>query len=297
MASPELAWAIETIRNDRANAGVRDTHYDVHAARASVRPLDLPEPDGVVHEWIDIGALRAVWVTTPESDAARRMLCLHGGGYFSCSFETHRTLCAWIAQLCGVSVLFPEYRLAPEHKFPAAVDDAQAAYEHLLAHGPRGALGAASQVLVAGDSAGGGLAVSTLLRARRDRLAMPHGAILLCAMLDLDEHSSSFLQLTQRARDMVRHYVSWLPDLRHPEASQVLCDPSGFPPLLIQTGSADYCRDDNLRFAQRARAAGVDVTLQDWPDMIHVWQRFVPRLPEATQALADMAGWIEARRH
>ena len=294
MASAELAWVIDKVRADRAAAGVSDGHYDVARARASLQPIDLPNPEGTREHWFELGGMRAAWVTTPRTRASHRLLYLHGGGYFSGNWGSHRTLCGWLAHETGCAILFPEYRLAPEHKFPAAVDDAEAAYRHILAAGPDGAVGAPKTLVVAGDSAGGGLAVSTMLRARQHGLRLPDAAILLCAMLDLDERTSKFLQLTQRTRDMVRQYVRFLDDLRHPEASQMLCDPTGLPPLLIQTGSADYCRDDNLRFAQRAEAHGVHVTFEDWPDMIHVWQRFAPKLPEATQAIQRMESWLHA---
>lgn len=292
MASPELKWAIDKIAADRAAAGVRADVYDVAAARAANPPTDLPVPEGIRERWFEVEGVRCVWVTPRERDGDRRVVYFHGGGYCAAGYHSHRTLACWLAEHARAAVLFVEYRLAPEHRFPAQIDDGWTAYRHALAHGPDGPAAQGPAPHVAGDSAGGGLAVAIGLRARETGERMPTSIAALCGMLDFDESTSAFIQSAQRTREMTRSVVSRLSDLRHPWLSPVRADPRGLPPVLLQTGTADYCRDDSERFARVAQAAGVDTTLTIWPDMIHVWQRFAPRLPEATRALEEVAGFL-----
>lgn len=292
MASPELKWALDVGAANRAKAGVSDDFFDPLKARASLHALDLPMPAGGREERIEVNGLRCIWVTTPKSAPDRRMLMFHGGAYCAGSYDSHRTFVAWLAEATGYSILFPEYRLAPEHRFPAAVDDSETALRWIDSNGPGGRVGKARYIVVSGDSAGGGLSVASMLRARSRNFRMPDAALLICAMLDLDEKTSKFLQMNQRSRDIPRLYVAGLEDLAHPEASPILADLQGLPPLLLQTGTQDYCRDDSVRFARRARDAGIKTTLEEWPDMFHVWQRYAPKLPEANQALEAMGNWL-----
>lgn len=298
MPSRELEWAKQTIASDRELAGVSATHYDIRAARASLPESRLPLPEGTEIRQIVANDVTAYRVIAPGADVKRVIVYFHGGGFLVGGFHSHRPLAAWLSHKAGAAVLFAEYRLAPEHRFPAGVDDCFAVYRYALEHGPDGMEGEPESVFVGGDSAGGAMAVSTILKAREAGLRVPKGAIILCGMLDLDEETSRFLQLTQRSRDGVRMYVSQLKDLRNPLASPILADLSGFPPMLIQTGTADYCADENERFAEKAMSAGVEVDFENWPEMIHVWQRFAPKLPEAVEALERIGAWtrlIESR--
>jgi acetyl esterase/lipase len=149
------------------------------------------------------------------------------------------------------------------------------------------------RVFVGGDSAGGGIAIATLLHRRDSGAAMPVAGFALCGMLDVDETTSKFLQTNQRTRDSVRFIVASLKDLQHPYLNVLRADLVGLPPLLLQTGSDDYCRDDSIEFARRAEQAQVQVTLDIWPEMFHVWQRFAPRVPEALQALKAVAQFMD----
>lgn len=291
MASPELKWAIERINSDRAKAGVVAERYDVNAARASLPPTDLPLPEGTRTQYVMVDNVACYWVCAPGVDPDNRILYFHGGGYFGGNFASHRSLVGWLSKHAGASVLFPEYRLAPEHRFPAAVDDGWTAYRHLREHGPNGKA-TARRLAIAGDSAGGGLVISTMLKAREAGAPLPDAGVLICAMLDLDERTSKFLQMTQRTRDMVRQYVRFLDELKNPLASQMLADVRGLPPLLLQTGTDDYCKDDSVRFEHKANEAGVKATLEMWPEMIHVWHRFAPKLPEANEALQTVASFL-----
>lgn len=293
MASEQVQWAKSHIAQARAQAGVRDDFYDVHAARASLQPLDLELPAGLATQDIEAGQLRMRWLTVPGADPDRRIVYLHGGGYLAGGYHSHGPMLAWLAHEARAAVLYVDYRLAPEARFPAGLDDACQAVDLAFARGPAGTPSAGRpSVFVGGDSAGGGLAIGTLLRRRDAGQPAPAAAFSLCGMLDLDESSSKFLQSSQRTRDSARLVVSHLKDLQHPYLSVVRADLAGLPPLLLQTGSEDYCREDSLVLAERARAAGVDVTLQVWPAMFHVWQRFAPKVPEALQALREVADFL-----
>ena len=294
MASPELQWAIDTIARDRARAGVTADTFDPEAARASLPPSELPDPDGTAIREIDLDGLACFWIIPPGADSSRRLVYLHGGGYVTGSFRSHRPLVTWLAAAFGGVALFPEYRLVPESRYPAQLDDTTAALRHAFEHGPD-ARAPSHHVVAAGDSVGGALAIGAMLRRRDARDFLPAAAALFCAMLDLDERTSPFLASTRRMRDTARLYVDRLDDLTDPLANVMLADLKGLPPLLIQTGSADQCRPDCLRFAERARGDGVPVTLEDWPEMIHVWQRFAPKLPEARDALERAGAFL--RKH
>jgi len=292
MASPELAWAKEEIARSRARAGVSADYFDLRAARSSLpaSELELPEGTSIAYRLVD--GVACYWVCAPGADPDRRIVYLHGGAFLIGGFHSHRSLVAWLSRQSRASVLFVEYRLAPEHRFPAALEDTCVAMLHASEHGPDGARRPARSLFIGGDSAGGALALGATLKARREGRPVPDGSFVLCGMLDLDEETSKFLQMTQRSRDGVRQYVARLADLRDPLASPILADLTGLPPLLVQTGTDDYCSDDNIRFAERARSAGVAVSLEIWPEMIHVWHRFAPKLPEAMQALERIGAWM-----
>jgi acetyl esterase/lipase len=292
MASPELAWVIAKIAADRAAAGVVAERYDVMAARASLPAIQLAVPEGLREIATTGPGVPCTWVVPANAEPGRRIVYLHGGGFCAGGYHSHRCLAGWLAQATRAAVLFVGYRLAPEHRFPAGLDDATAALAWAYDHGPDGPA-PAHALFIAGDSAGAALAVSAMLQARAAHRPLPHAAALLCGMLDLDERTSTFLKQTQRTRDMTRQYVSWLADLENPLASPIIADLAGLPPLLVQTGTADYCREDCERFAARAAAHGVTTQLEVWPEMIHVWQRFAPKLPEALEALAQIAGFFD----
>jgi monoterpene epsilon-lactone hydrolase len=292
VASEELHSVKRIIAEDRARAGLTPDFYDVRAARASLPESRLPLPAGIrIRQLVTYGTT-CFRLSTPESDPSRVIVYLHGGGFLAGGFHSHRPLAAWLAHHAGATVLFPEYRLAPEHRFPAGAEDCFAAYCHALETDDEETGGKPRFLAVAGDSAGGALAAGIVLRAHAAGLRNPDALAILCGMLDLDEATSRFLELSQRSRDGVRLYVSCLKDLRDPLASPILADLGGFPPTFVQTGAEDYCADENRRFADKAREAGVDVVFEEWPAMIHVWHRFAPLLPEAVAALHRIGAWL-----
>lgn len=245
---------------------------------------------------VTIGAMQAEWVETATSDPARTLLYLHGGGYIVCSPDTHRPMVARLARASGARALLIDYRLAPEHPFPAAVEDAREAYRWLLAQGTR-----PSQIVVAGDSAGGGLTLALLLALKARGEPMPAAAVTLSPWTDLA--FTSWAHLTHEKRDPMlsvhgamlaaRHYLQdTVPT--EPLASPLYGDYAGLPPLLIHAGTHEILVDDSRRVAEKAAQAGVHVELEVWDRMPHVFQAF-PFLPEARRAVTEIGDFV--RRH
>jgi acetyl esterase/lipase len=298
MASPELVQVAAMLR---ASQPREDAPLDVPAFRAYLESIGAPRPPrGVAAVAAKVAGRPAEWLVPEGVDPAGspRLLYLHGGAYVSGSVHTHRGLAGRIARAAGCAAVVVEYRLAPEHPFPAAIDDALAALDEVATHGPPGVHGPASRLLVAGDSAGGGLTLATLLAARgRAKVA---AAVTISAWTDLACGAESYVTrrdadpfiVPHLAREAGRAYLAGH-DPRDPRASPLYGDLSGLPPLLMQVGDSEILLDDTLRFAQKARAAGVDVTCDVWPEMIHVWHAFP--LPEGQQAIARIGEFLRSR--
>lgn len=230
----------------------------------------------------------------PVPDRKRPMvLYLHGGGYYFCSPRTHRTITFELTARARAALFALDYRLAPEHPFPAALHDALAAYRALLAwHAP-------SSIVIAGDSAGGGLALATLVALRDAGEPLPAGAVLFSPWTDLAASGASIVSnhgqdpmfagsVIGRAAKLYLGDAS--PD--HPLVSPVYADLHGLPPLCIQVGSTEVLLDDSVRVAHNARMAGVTTQFRIWPDMPHVWQIYAPFLPEGRRALREAAQFV-----
>ena len=240
----------------------------------------------------------AEWVAARGGPAGRVLMYLHGGGYQLGSPATLRHLIGLLSAGASARVLSVAYRLAPEHPFPAAVEDALAAYRWLLAgqgRNPR-------RIAIAGDSSGGGLALGTLVALRDAGEALPVAAAVISPWTDLALTGES-LRTRAEAEVMVKPagmaetvalYLNGA-DPRHPYASPLYADLRGLPPILIHVGDAEVILDDSTRFADRAKAAGVDVTLEVWDEMPHVWHAFAGLLPEADQAVAGLGAWLDRR--
>lgn len=254
----------------------------------------LPVAQDVSFEPAQLGGVAALAVRAPGARNDAVLLYLHGGGYVIGSPQDYRALTADMARSSGLGTLVIDYRLAPEAAFPAAVDDTVAAYRALLDQGFP-----ASSVVLAGDSAGGGLAVAMLVAARDAGLPMPAGAALISPWADLG--CTAVSMTTKAAEDpsvthagllrLADHYLQQTP-AGHPLASPVHADLSGLPPLFIQVGSAEILLDDAMRLAATAAAAGVRVRLDAWPDMVHVWHLFASLLPEARAAIRDAGEFL-----
>jgi acetyl esterase/lipase len=254
--------------------------------------------DGTAVETVDVAGVPSEWVrpaVVVAPDAC--VLYLHGGGYVIGSCNTHRPLASHLGARAGLPVLVIDYRLAPEHPYPAAVDDALTAYDWLLARGFDPA-----RVVVAGDSAGGGLTLATLLALRARGRPMPALGVAISPWVDLTLSGDSMDSMGDRdpliTRPGLQRMADWYvgsADAADPIVSPLFGDPGGLPPLLIHAGEVEALRDDAVRFAARAAAAGVDVTLEVWPEMIHVWHVLGPGVPEAEAAVTRIAEFIAAR--
>ena len=241
-----------------------------------------------------VGGVAGEWLRPAGGRAAGTLLYLHGGGYFACSPQTHRPITGGFAKR-GLDVFAPDYRLAPEHPFPAAIDDAVAAYRGLLARGiPPG------QLVLGGDSAGGGLTLATLLSLRAAGDQLPAAAMLFSPWTDLAGTGETLRSNSRRDAmftgvGMERAADPYLAgaDARNPLASPLYADLHGLPPLMIHAGSYEILLDDSRRLAERARAAGVDVSMQTWPVVPHVWQLF--SMPESGQSLDAAAAFLKGK--
>ena len=256
----------------------------------------FPVAPDVKCEPVNAGGVKSEWVTAPGADAGRAVLYLHGGGYVIGSINTHRDFASRISRAAKARVLLIDYRLAPEHPFPAAVEDSVAAYRWMLAQGLK-----PSRIAVAGDSAGGGLTVATLVAIRDAKLATPAAGVCLSPWIDLEalgdsmKSKASVDPMVQKEGllEMAAHYLNGQ-DARSPLAAPLYADLAGLPPLLVQVGTAETLLDDSTRLAERARKAGVKVTLEPWNDMIHVFQVFAPMLDEGQQAIDKIGEFVRA---
>lgn len=291
MASLQAHLAVWIIkwRVKRRLKGVRDYRL----ARRILRPDPYKVPSAVRVTPAQLGGISGEWVEGPKPGEVT-LLYLHGGGYFGCSAESHRPITVAFA-LQGFRVFAPDYRLAPENPFPAAIEDATAAYRGLLAagHSPQ-------RIVVAGDSAGGGLALSLLLALRAAATPLP-AAALFSPWTDLAATGDSICTNARRCAlfngpdvgPTARYYLGEA-DPRNPLASPHYADLYGLPPLLIHVGADEVLRDDSTRLAERARAAGVQVEIKIWPVVPHAWQLAPHLIPEARQSLRESAAFLRA---
>lgn len=295
MLSPE---AQRVIAGMRATPSDDDLPIEESRRNWEADALKLELPTGTVVSKAVAGGIASEWVDTPRAVQHRVFLLLHGGGYNAGSPLTHRKLAAMIGIETGMRVLVPDYRLAPEHAFPAAVDDALDAYSWLtgaggIAHG---------NVVVGGDSAGGGLTLSLLLRLREAHRPMPRAAVLLSPWTDLTVSSPSYAtnrdrdpSITQEGLRRAGLMYAGDTDPADPMASPLFADVGGLPPLLIHVGGDETMLDDSRLFAERAQAAGVGVTYRMWPGLWHVHHHEAPEVPEAVEAIGDIGTFVRGQ--
>jgi len=299
MPSQAMQDSIEALRG-RRKAGAGQAPATLAQRRAAFVPGDRlhPVPDDVQVTEVSAGGVPAHWLTAPGAGPGRVLLFLHGGGYELGSLRSDGELAARLGRASGMRVLFPEYRLAPEHPFPAAIDDVLAAWRWLRTQG----LDAAS-LAVAGDSAGGGLAAALLVATRDAGQALPAAAVLMSPTVDL---TSSGASMTERADQdpistpaMLRQFAAGYlagADPTTPLASPLFASLAGLPPLLIQVGTADLLLSDSERLAAAAAQAGVDVTLQVGEGLPHVYQLLLGT-PEAAAATEQIGKFLRAWVH
>jgi monoterpene epsilon-lactone hydrolase len=274
----------------------RHPNPTVESRRASMEQIRERVAPDVRCEPLYAAGVRAEWIIPPEAASDRVVLYFHGGGYVIGSVNTHRAMIARIARAAKARALAIDYRLAPEHPFPAAVQDATESYRWLLSQGY-----VRRKVVIAGDSAGGGLTLALLTTLRRADDPMPAAAVILSPWLDLEGTGRSMISnvgkdQTIEGADLATMAKLYLgnADPTNPLASPLHADFHGFPPLLIQVGDAEVLLDDSIRVAHRAEGAGVKVDLEVWQEMVHVWQIYAKLLPEGQQAIDKIGNFIVA---
>jgi monoterpene epsilon-lactone hydrolase len=289
MADPEIAALRALIASRPRVMDIEQRRRDIN-----VRGRQFPMPSGVIVESVSAGGVAAEWTLTRDAAGDRAILYLHGGGYVIGSLDSHRHLVAEICRAATTRTLAIDYRLAPEHPFPAAVEDTVAAYRYLLDSGIR-----PSKIALAGDSAGGGLVVGAMLAIRAAGLTLPGCGWCISPWFDMEALGGSFIDRSaadptvQKAGilDMARLYLGDT-DPRTPFAAPLYGDLHGLPPLLIQVGASETLLDDSICFTRAAGAADTMVELQIWPEMIHVWHLYYPILGVGRRAIAKGGGFV-----
>jgi epsilon-lactone hydrolase len=289
MPSAAMRDLLEVLRAGQKAGPAPATVDEARATFAPAGPVH-PVPDDVLVSEVSAGGVRAHWLTAPGVDPDRVLLFLHGGGYELGSLRSDGELAARLGRAGGMRVLFLEYRLAPEHPFPAAVDDVRAAWQWLRADQEL----SAGSVAVAGDSAGGGLAMALLVATRDAAGALPAAAVLMSPTVDLTSSGASFTERVAEdpistpalLRKLASDYLAGA-DPRTPLASPLFASLSGLPPLLVQVGTADLLLSDAERLAAKATEAGVDVLLEVGEGLPHVYQLALgtPEAAEATERI------------
>ena len=285
------ARALELIQDIDARRELIETYFRVDPSTSKVEGQWRPARNGHIP---------MEWVMGEGADPRRRILYIHGGSWVSGSPSGYRAFLSRVSRASGAVVLAVDYRLAPEHPFPAGLDDCVAAYQWMRQHGPEGEAPAGAAFLM-GDSAGGNLALASLLKAGDSSLPLPQAVVAISPATDFTCGSPS---LSSRADVdpiinpaalpmLIPVYLGRDADPAHPYASPLFGDYSGMPPMLLQVGDAEVLLDDAVRLAERAKGQGCDATLEVWEGMPHVFQGFAPFLPEASAAIEKIGAFIQ----
>ncbi len=291
--SPELDQVITLVKTREVDESQGATEGRRRSFEQMVDGFAIDVP--ARYSRVNAGGVTAEWITADGASDSRVVLYFHGGGYIIGSPRTHRPMLAHLSRDSGARVLSLDYRLAPEHPFPAPVEDAVASYRWLLEEGfdP-------SRIALGGDSAGGGLTVAALVQIRYLGLPVPAAGVCVSPWVDMEGLGES-METRAKADPMIvreglllsaKTYLGGA-DPRAPLAAPLYADLRGLPPLLIQVGDAEVLLDDSTRLAGVAREAGVKVQMDVWDDMIHVWPLFAPILPEGKQAIAQAGEFIK----
>lgn len=295
MASDELKTVLELLASTPTPE--EGQTFEQQRAAMEAATAAFPVPDEAQITPVEANGVPGEWVEMPGAAADRAILYLHGGGYVIGSPKTHRALTTKLAEAAGTKLLAIDYRMGPEDPCPAAIEDAVAAYRHLLDQGY-----APARLAISGDSAGGGLTMATLVALRDQGLPLPAAGAPISPWVDLTGDSATMETradadpMVQREglRQMAAHYLGGR-DPKDPEASPLFADLAGLPPLLVQVGDHETLLDDSRSLAEKAKAAGVEVDLEVWPEMIHVWHMFHFMLPEGTQALDKIGAFLQEK--
>ncbi len=293
MVSTQMENLINFIRQSRGD----QVDVSVEATRAAFEQIAsmVQVPKDAKCEPVSAGGVSAEWISVPESIHEKVMLYFHGGGYVAGSINSHREYCVRLARASKTRVLLIGYRLAPEHPFPAALEDAIKAYQWLISTEeilPK-------NLVIGGESAGGGLTVATLLKLRDENMELPVAAVSLSPFMDLAVTGETVKTkvdvdplTTQELLELDSNLYLAGEDARNPLASPLYADLKGLPPLYIQVGSAELLLDDSIRFVDAAKAAGVDVKFEIWDDMIHMFQMFAAMAPEGQDGINKIGEFV-----
>jgi acetyl esterase/lipase len=293
MASAEIKTVVDMLRaNPMLEGDILEMRAGMNAATAAA-----PAPEGATIQAVDAGGAPAEWTDADGVAGDAAIVYLHGGGYTMGNLDSHRNLVAGLSRAAGIRALAVDYGLAPENPFPKAIEEAVSAVQYVHAQGI-----APNRVILAGDSAGGGLTAATLIALRDRGIELPAAGVLISPWLDLTQSGA-----TMKSHAAIDPMVSpellekcsaaYLAgqDAKTPLASPLFADLSGLPPLLIHVGTSEVLLDDARRFDAAARQAGVDSTLEEWDEMIHVWHTFSAMLPEGQQAIDRVGAFIKER--
>ncbi len=291
MASSEIDAIRELLRSKPRPAGFAERRERLDAIGST-----SPPAGDIRLEPIDANGVAAEWSLALGSDPSKVLLFFHGGGYCSGSIVSHRGMVTEAGRAARARTLAVGYRLAPEHPFPAAIEDARSAYRFLLDQGV-----APSKIAIAGDSAGGGLTLALMTRVRDAREPLPACAWLVSPWVDLQMTGASLADKAVTDPLISKSYLEELAsaylagaDPTNPLVSPLNADLAGLPPLLVQVGSAETLLDDAVRIARRAGAADVRVNLEIWPHMIHAWHLWAAQLEAGRRAIASAGAFIRA---
>jgi epsilon-lactone hydrolase len=288
MPSQEHEALVAMVQSSPPAAGTVEESREGFDAMLTMNPI----ADDITIDSLNIEHMNVDWVSAPGCSDKRVVLYLHGGGYVIGSNTGYREFASRLARATQAKVLLINYRLAPENPFPAAVDDAVMAYRWLLGQGT-----ASEHIMIAGDSAGGGLTLAALVALRDAGEPLPACATCFSPWVDLEGEGDSAkpgavddpMVAVEGLQDMARQYAGT--DLRNPLAAPLHADLSGLPPLLVFVGTREILKDDAIRIVDNARAAGVDTSLTVGEGLIHVWQVFP--LPESAESLEQVSGFVD----
>lgn len=273
----------------------KDLSVEVQRAKMTMYAKAMKLPADVRFEPAKSCPAPAEWITSPNSDPDRVLLYLHGGAYFLPYDNPHRDLVARLGRGAEMRSLLVDYRLAPEHPYPAALDDVTVTYQWLLKQGY-----SSNNIAVAGDSCGGGLALATILRLRDTGFPLPSAIVCISPWTDLTGSGESmkskakvdFINIPKHMETNAKRYAG-NHDLKDPYISPLYADLTGFPPLFIQVGTREVMLNDSTRLAELARKADLDVTLDVWEEMVHVFQLGAVFVPEAHEAIENIAAFLQ----
>jgi acetyl esterase/lipase len=284
----------------RTSAAAATQHPSLEAARDFGEGWAnlTPEPGGVDYIEVDAGGVPALWAIPKDCAADRVLLGFHGGGFFSGSMYTHRKLFAHFAKVIGCRALILQYRYAPENPYPAQLEDSLNAYQWLLNQEI-----AAHHIAFIGDSAGGNLCITTMLKARDNGLPLPAAAMPISPWYDMEgvmpsldyNQGKDFLFTKEWVKDIAGMYLGPNGNPKDPYTNPLYADLKGLPPIYIQVGGDELLLDDSTVMAERAKQAGVEIRVDIFPGMQHTFQMAVGRAPESTDAVERYVAWVKPR--